>query len=1259
MNANGHSFPTFRQFFHRIHGGVAYPYPWQEALQDRVMSTGWPESISVPTGLGKTAAITVWLYELARQIHQKEPRTAPMRLFYVINRRMVIDQTHQYVNNLLTALQSETDGVLGPVRAALAQALPPGDDRLVVASSIHGEDPDDTSWMRATGPTIVSLAPNQFVSRLLMRGYGVSLGTRSMHAGLVGVDRLVLFDEPHLSLPAITTIRDQERIQSQADELVLPVGNTVLLGATMPALEGDKTASAPVFDLQKNLRDSSAQKRLEAKKSLTIDRLPTTSNAALAKAATGLVRRYAEGTHQRILVVLNTVGAAQAAFAMLNSNQSKIGDIPVRLLTSRFRPLDKRTDGLKEGPLVLVATQTIEVGVDLSFDALITEACSFEALCQRLGRLNRAGNDHDAQATLLAPAKKLSVTTEMIYGTHQVEAMLELLERQDTEYPQIDVSPRALVEMHATAEDLPLESPRPRSATLHKGLMPIMVQTQPLPPADIPVSALINGPDSEANRDVNVAWRAELAPLDVREGHHASPLNWEYVSVPLTQVRQFLLGSTPTAAISDLPEQSSDPNITGPLRDGARGNARVKNPEDKKWRILQSVDDLRPGSQLVLASSLGGYTNELGWDGKSQAAVDPVVVQSLRDDIRRQARQAKYRMPSKRFLPVTASLLAENHVDEATKHHIEALIEIATAYYQASQEGIVDTSITTDIVMEANALIRTITDDLGIPVDTSITSHIYDWGVLLPITPKGKRPPSRQDEEKSFLPDHLDQVGSWAASSARTVGMSAARVQDVENAGAEHDLGKMDRVFQESLGAEPDADASQMLAKSMSPAGQAFGSRRFQAEQAVRGWRHEAYSVLLVTPLLGSDPKLVRHLVGAHHGWYRPGFLPLPLRNNSAPAPTLVMHDVAHADDFLELNRKYGPWGLAYLETVVRLADWTASASPEVSGASQSASKIDILKRTPLEAAPVQEGTGTTDHLLSGLRDYPLVAWYASAGLLAMAEELDDDTARVSWLNEAGMDGMPPLTPVLTTGIPLEILVQAVHSSPAWATTATILHDYDFSPLGVKGQKIGPASRLREVLLQAERAEDSILLGSLSDAARADKDQRVALSIPAFANNSSYPQQAIETAGGGDESVMMTVKSLFDGGSGHTISTRDGGFERGAEFSPLANGREGYTSRYLRTSLSALTFFGMTALGTVPPSGLGIVKDKLILPLPENPSSFAELRALALMGNTRPNANWASVGNRWILTASRIFRKSSKTSSWAVTPTLRREQERK
>ena len=75
---------------------------------------------------------------------------------------------------------------------------------------------------------------------------------------------------------------------------------------------------------------------------------------------------------------------------------------------------------------------------------------------------------------------------------------------------------------------------------------------------------------------------------------------------------------------------------------------------------------------------------------------------------------------------------------------------------------------------------------------------------------------------------------------------------------------------------------------------------------------------------------LVLHLIAAHHGRARPHF-PMHEAYDSTPGRTEADTDRLACDvprRFARLQRKYGRWGLAYLESLLRAADWAASAEP-------------------------------------------------------------------------------------------------------------------------------------------------------------------------------------------------------------------------------------------------------------------------------------------------------------------------------------------
>jgi CRISPR-associated endonuclease/helicase Cas3 len=70
------------------------PFPWQRTLFDRFVTNDFPKVCGLPTGLGKTSVIAIWLLALAVK------PTLPRRLVYVVNRRTVVDQATSEAENL-------------------------------------------------------------------------------------------------------------------------------------------------------------------------------------------------------------------------------------------------------------------------------------------------------------------------------------------------------------------------------------------------------------------------------------------------------------------------------------------------------------------------------------------------------------------------------------------------------------------------------------------------------------------------------------------------------------------------------------------------------------------------------------------------------------------------------------------------------------------------------------------------------------------------------------------------------------------------------------------------------------------------------------------------------------------------------------------------------------------------------------------------------------------------------------------------------
>lgn len=407
------TFPDFARFFKTCHGKS--PYLWQERLARKVVGERrWPDALDLPTGSGKTSAIDIALYALAVASHNDEYGLHPRRIILVVDRRVLVDQAWRHGRRLLDRVAKAPE--LGPVRNALASLSPepPSSIRL------RGACPTDPRWCRSPDQVqIIASTVDQIGSRLLLRGYGVTPRMRSVEAGLVGQDSLLLLDEAHLAGPFLSTLRHIERLGPVRG--VATRRQVVQLSATATTI-----AATTRFRLNENDRgDTALVPRLRAPKTL----------------------RWCEDRLQRILakidapcvlLVANTVRTAldwmDRVTTTANSTRGRSGaDRVPFLITGSMRPVDRqriievvemRLDAHK--PTLVIATQCIEAGVDWDFDAMISECASWDSLVQRMGRVNRCGVRDDAECVVL-PAQRTfkERTTEEklcpVYGRYELE----------------------------------------------------------------------------------------------------------------------------------------------------------------------------------------------------------------------------------------------------------------------------------------------------------------------------------------------------------------------------------------------------------------------------------------------------------------------------------------------------------------------------------------------------------------------------------------------------------------------------------------------------------------------------------------------------------------------------------------------------------------------------------------------------------------------------------------------------------------------
>ena len=218
----------FEEFFREVHG--VDPFPWQSRLARRVATArrddaGWPAALELPTSAGKTACIDVAVFALACQAQRDgTERTAPRRIFFVVDRRVIVDDTYQRAARLAANLADADSGVVKDVADRLLSLARDGNDDASDGAMpldvfrMRGGAYRDDRWVRSPlQPTVVVSTVDQFGSRLLFRGYGPSGNMRPVHAGLAGNDSLVVLDEAHCANPFRRTMVGVQRYRLWTD----------------------------------------------------------------------------------------------------------------------------------------------------------------------------------------------------------------------------------------------------------------------------------------------------------------------------------------------------------------------------------------------------------------------------------------------------------------------------------------------------------------------------------------------------------------------------------------------------------------------------------------------------------------------------------------------------------------------------------------------------------------------------------------------------------------------------------------------------------------------------------------------------------------------------------------------------------------------------------------------------------------------------------------------------------------------------------
>ena len=923
----------------------------------------------MPTAAGKTACLDIAVFALAAQasrLARKQAITAPRRVFLVVDRRVIVDQAYERARLLADHLEKAQAGILKSVADNLRQVAHGEVDGFagelpLTAYVLRGGMYRSEAWMNSPlQPMVVASTVDQIGSRLLFRGYGRGPSTWPIAAGLVANDSLVLLDEAHCAQPFLQTLQAVRRYQKWGHTPLERPFYPVVMSATPP----------PGVDLFEDLSEESRDpahplgQRQRAHKPAILKTVKKAkgkqATSAMAKALAEAASELVNDERRAIVVFVNRVASARETYCLLQSREA----LDAVLLTGRMRPVDKDVlvkQHLKllesdqadkralSKPMIVVATQTLEVGADLDFDGLVTECASLDALRQRFGRLNRMGRPIEAQAVILVRGDQAGDSgDDPVYGEALTKTWNWLNEHKD-DNGEVDFGIAYLPD-----GDSSLNAPSVDAPVMLPAHVDCWAQTAPEPQPSPDVAPFLHGP-REGVADIQICWRADLDLIDEKETalellSLCPPSSSETLPVPVSVFRRWLAGE-------DAADDSADVEGTGTEDDLSRNGSPTVERLVVRWRgvetelgdITGDLRAIRPGDIIVIPTTHPGPARQLG-DLPPDADLD------VGDRAYRLAR-------AKPILRLHPKLVGDWPDSVTAKETARELLKNLERKYEDDELDDALRDLLTELSNSPeSSWLSEVASELYKDFSGS-RLHIVGGNSLvlvgrrriLELTREADRFSDEDDASASGigrpvkLLRHLPDVEALARRHATGCGLPKDLVDVIACAGLLHDLGKADPRFQSLLRGGARWLGGEPLAKSAEiPRNRVAYERAMTASGYPKGGRHELLSVRLAESALVLLPErddlrdLVLHLIASHHGHCRP-FAPVIFdeqgvdvdfelrgqRTHWCGPTNLERLDSGVADRYWRLVRRYGWWGLAWLEALLRLADWRQSEREE------------------------------------------------------------------------------------------------------------------------------------------------------------------------------------------------------------------------------------------------------------------------------------------------------------------------------------------
>ena len=896
-----------------------YPFSWQEEVLDHICEHGvWPERINAPTGSGKSSVVDIHLFANALAAVGAAPRV-PRRLCVTVGRRALVDsqatRADKILGDLKDALADESGepGILRRVAEAL-QSFQTRNDK-------QGNDPFEVGHIRGelsnltlpvtdiSACAIIAATPDMYGSRALFRGYGSTKAARPRETALLTMDTVMVLDEAHMNRQLLHTTQRIAQLQKREVNLGVPTLQVVETTATPSTEDSGSTTLGVDIEALDSPNDEKLRDRVYSHKELVLrpidkwDGKP--GNRAVVDAAVDAImdffahREASEGSEKAHTIgcIVNHVRTAIAIKEALVKNKVLEKEKEVQLLVGRMRPYDLKKLQKKHSKLfttegdksvkVVVATQTLEVGIDVDFADLVTELAPASSLAQRFGRVNRLGHRTDSKVVVIEPASgdlvKKDAPPYKAVDLSNAYAWLEAL--NDTEDPS--VNPAAMV------KSPPVQSSPER-----------LLYQRPEWPDLLEFSRTDENPYDEPDLDL---WLHDSLDAETAMGGVIVRDN-----LPSNTSAAMEILKTSYFAPSDRETFPANLKILQEILDyqdehGVKPRKFLyRQGEISLWQDADHGDEnkqtLAPGDVLLLDTGSVPFTNQ-------RIAVTQRELPSTKDKLEA--------VPFPKDTKLYVYEKCANREEHFRKYLGLSPEEVAELIDSQSSDG--QTVIASELSTEAEggqeviAWYAVVTDEESVE-DSDIAQELVLAGPVL-------------------LDDHQNDVAERTRQLAENLGLTPEFSEALELAAKYHDEGKRDLRFQQMLGADLQADA---LAKSgHRSVAEAYRARSRSA--LPRGWRHEQLSALMVAASpekVGEHRDLVLRIIGCSHGHGRfsfahdagfllkEGYLPEGTDYEALKEQATRLFNVGYWDTLMEqTSRTYGPYATAYLEAVERAAD--------------------------------------------------------------------------------------------------------------------------------------------------------------------------------------------------------------------------------------------------------------------------------------------------------------------------------------------------